>query len=69
MCIRDSFVGDVTDKAMPAGEMLYEHLGQAGPPITAILPPGGGVPIVLRGVFSKSDLFESLDQAAGAPPR
>lgn len=63
------FVGDVTDKAMPAGEMLYEQLGQAGPPITAILPPGGGVPIVLRGVFSKSDLFESLDQAAGAPPR
>lgn len=58
------FKGDVTDKAMPAGEMLFERLGQAGPPLTAVLPPGGGRAIVLRGVFDKSDLFKALDQAA-----
>lgn len=57
--------GDVTRRDMPASEMLYGELGQIGPPITAIFPPGGRPPIVLRGVFDKADLFKALEQAEG----
>ena len=56
-------LGDVTDRDMPANHMLYEQLGQIGPPVTAVLPAYGGTPIVLQGVFSKGDLFEALDKA------
>ena len=54
---------DVTDRDMPANHMLYKQLGQIGPPVTAILPPGGRTPIVLQGVFDKEDLYKALDAA------
>ena len=57
--------GDVTRSEMPATRMLYEQLGQAGPPLTAVFPRGGAPPILLLGSFSRDDLFKALDMAAG----
>jgi len=59
------FKGDVTGRDMPAGAMLYEQLGQVGPPVTAILPPGDRPALLLRGAFSRRDLFAALDAARG----
>jgi len=57
-----AFKGDVSTREMPASEMLYGRLGQPGPPVTAILPPGSAPPILLKGLFSKQDLFDALDR-------
>lgn len=57
--------GDVTTREMPAAKMLYGQLKEGGVPVTVIFPPGGGKPIHLRGIFSKSDLLQALDIAAG----
>jgi thiol:disulfide interchange protein DsbD len=59
--------GDVTDRAMPASEMLYRQLGRTGPPVTALLPPGDGPPIVLPGEFSKEDLLAALEEVGAGP--
>ncbi len=61
------FEGDVTNRDMPADKMLYDQLGQSGPPLTVIFPPGNKPAIVLRGGFNKDDLFQALDQAQQAP--
>jgi thiol:disulfide interchange protein len=60
-----AMVGDVTREDVPA-DRFRRQLGEAIP-VTVILPPGGGEPIMLRGVFSKDDLWRALDQAQ--PPR
>jgi len=53
--------GDTTTKDLPANAAL-RHFGDAIP-VTVILPPNGGEPIRLRGIFSKQDLFNALDKA------
>ena len=57
--------GDVTKDRMPASRMLYDQLGQSGPPLTVIFPPKARPPILLRGAFSTDDLFQALDMAQG----
>ncbi len=61
-----AFKGDLSKNDSPAWEMLRDQLRQAGPPITAVFPPGGGKPILLRGGFEKADLLKVLDQAQGS---
>jgi len=58
--------GDVTKDSYPASEMLYRRLGQSGPPMTAVFPPGKAPPILLRGLFDKADLLEALRRAKRA---
>jgi len=55
--------GDVTDASGPAGKMLREQFTGA-PPLTVILPPGGGKVVRLDGKFTKAKLIEALDEAA-----
>ncbi|HUU23853.1 MAG TPA: cytochrome c biogenesis protein CcdA [Phycisphaerae bacterium] len=57
------FEGDVTTRDMPAGGMLYHQLGQSGPPLAAIFPPGSDRAILLRGGYDKDDLVRALDYA------
>ncbi len=58
-----AFVGDVTRRGAPAGEMLYGQLGQSGPPVTAVFPPRAGPPVLLIGSFSQDDLLKALEAA------
>jgi thiol:disulfide interchange protein DsbD len=60
------FKGDVTRRDMPAGRMLYHQLGQSGPPLTVIFPPGRGPALLLRGAFGKDTLLQALDYAEQA---
>jgi thiol:disulfide interchange protein DsbD len=57
--------GDISDKGLPANEMLYKELREPGVPVSVVFPPGGGEPIRLHGLFSKAELLKAVRQAAG----
>ncbi|RPI62856.1 MAG: DUF255 domain-containing protein, partial [Planctomycetaceae bacterium] len=54
--------GDVSNRDLPANDMLYKKLGEKAIPVSVIFPPGGGEPIRLYGVFSKADLMKALEK-------
>ncbi|MCK4602147.1 MAG: thioredoxin family protein [Phycisphaerae bacterium] len=56
--------GDVTNRHSPA-DRLREKLRE-NVPVTVVFPPGSRPPIRLRGAFSKENLFDALDAAAGS---
>jgi len=60
------FEGDVTTRNMPANAMLYDQLGQSGPPLAAIFPAGGKRAVLLRGAYGKEKLLEAIDYAVQA---
>jgi thiol:disulfide interchange protein DsbD len=57
--------GDVSDKGLPANDMLYKELKEPGVPVSVIFPPDGGTPIRLHGIFSKAELLRAVKEAAG----
>ncbi len=56
-------LGDITRADMPARALLT-HLGEPGPPVTVIYPPGQDEPLRLRGAISLDDLLGALETAA-----
>ena len=59
--------GDITEKGLPANDMLYKELKEPGVPVSVVFPPGEGKPIRLHGIFSKEDLLKAVKEAAGKP--
>jgi len=53
---------DTTDAGTPASLMLRRRF-RGAPPLTVLLPPGGGKPVRIDGKFTKARLFQAFDDA------
>lgn len=53
---------DTTDAGTPASTMLRRQF-RGAPPLTVLLPPGGGRPVRIDGKFTKARLFQAFDDA------
>ena len=60
-------LNDISDKGLPANDMLYQELKEPGVPVSVVFPPGGGAPSRLPGIFSKAELLKAVKEAAGKP--
>jgi thiol:disulfide interchange protein len=60
---------DVTDEDAPGRELLRQLSPAGAIPLTAVYPPRAHEPIILTGIYSQSDIRQTLQRAAGLVAR